>query len=71
MHEPWAIALAFAVGVISSAAWGRWRFQVVHELRAIRRMLEREQEPTLRAIRDVLLRERENPPDGRGRGDSP
>lgn len=52
-----AVALiAFVIGTVSGWLWTRWRHQVVRELRRIRELLENEQEPTLRAIRDHLAR---------------
>jgi hypothetical protein len=58
-----ALLVALCVGAIGSAIWGRWRAQVVRELRAIRTMLETEQEPVLRAIRDRLEADDAPPPD--------
>jgi hypothetical protein len=50
--------VAFVVGTVGGVVWSRWRQSVVAELRAIRHMLETEQVPLLRAIRDRLA-----PPD--------
>lgn len=46
--------VAVIAGAAGGVLWTRWRYQVVHELRLIRHLLQDEQEPTLRAIRDSL-----------------
>jgi hypothetical protein len=63
MREGWVALIAFVVGTTSGVLWSHWRHQVVQELRRIRVLLEDEQEPTLRAIRDHLYAAAGPPPD--------
>ena len=55
MDSGFVALIAFVLGTTSGWLWSRWRHQVVSELRTIRRILEHEQEPVLRAIRDHLV----------------
>jgi hypothetical protein len=59
LRDGWIVALAGIIGIATGLVWSRWRHNVVAELRAIRRLLEHEQESVLRAIRDLLRREHE------------